>query len=85
VTAAISAAILNVGADVSWSEEHPSRVCPSLAQCHRHVSVICRILALKEKVQEGKYKPLPQYFSAELKSVIAMILQVDPSKRPTAE
>jgi hypothetical protein len=36
-------------------------------------------------MQEGKYKPLPQYFSAELKSVIAMILQVDPSKRPTAE
>lgn len=33
---------------------------------------------------EGKYKPLPPYFTEDLQAIIALMLQVDPTKRPTA-
>jgi hypothetical protein len=48
------------------------------------VSFARRIPALKAKIMEGKYKPLPPYFTEDLQAVIALMLQVDPTKRPTA-
>ena len=48
---------------------------PFLAQSER---------ALADKVMKGQYSPLPKAFSADLSNVIKLMLQLDPSKRPTA-
>ena len=37
------------------------------------------------KVIKGKYKPIPEYFSNELRSVIKSMLQIEPNKRPSWE
>jgi len=38
---------------------------------------------LAMKIAKGQYSPLPQVFSKELKNLVATLLQVDPTKRPT--
>lgn len=40
--------------------------------------------ALCEKVLRGQYPPLPKNFSSDLSTVIKMLLQLDPNKRPSA-
>jgi len=37
---------------------------------------------LAAKISKGQYSPIPQHFSKELKTLVATLLQVDPSKRP---
>jgi len=40
--------------------------------------------ALCDKVVRGQYPPLPKGFSSDLTTMVKLMLQVDPSKRPTA-
>ena len=40
--------------------------------------------ALCDKVLRGQYPPLPKNFSSDLSTVIKMLLQLDPNKRPSA-
>lgn len=49
---------------------------PFLAQSER---------ALCDKVVRGQYPPLPKCFSNDLTTMVKLMLQLDPSKRPTAE
>ena len=41
--------------------------------------------ALSQKVQTGKFDPLPREFSNDLASIISKCLTVDPKKRPSCE
>ena len=49
---------------------------PFLAQTER---------ALSDKVVRGQYPPLPKCYSSDLSTIVKLMLQLDPSKRPTAE
>ena len=40
---------------------------------------------LYNRVIKGVYPKIPQMFSADLSSMIASLLKVDPKKRPSAE
>ena len=40
---------------------------------------------LYKKVIKGKFKPLPEYYSSELRAIIKSMLQIEVSKRPTCE
>jgi len=40
--------------------------------------------ALSDKVMRGQYAPLPKAFSSDLSTMVKLMLQLDPSKRPTA-
>ncbi len=40
---------------------------------------------LYKKVVAGKYDPIGSKYSSALQNMIARLLQVDPSKRPSAE
>ncbi|KAL1965182.1 hypothetical protein VTN77DRAFT_5936 [Rasamsonia byssochlamydoides] len=39
-------------------------------------------IQLVQKIREGKYAPLPDFYSSELKNVIASCLRVNPDQRP---
>ena len=49
---------------------------PFLAQTER---------ALSDKVVRGQYPPLPKCYSSDLSTIVKLMLELDPSKRPTAE
>ena len=40
--------------------------------------------ALASKVLRGQYPALPKSFSSDMSSMVQLMLQVDPNKRPTA-
>lgn len=39
-------------------------------------------IQLVQRIREGKFEPLPEFYSSELKSVIASCLRVNPDQRP---
>ena len=42
-------------------------------------------LALMKSIDEGKYRPVPSHVREDVKSLIQMMLQTKPDKRPTVD
>lgn len=60
--------------------------CVIYELCARHPPFQAKShLQLSQKVQEGKFKPLPSVYSHTLGRTVAACLQVTPNHRPTAE